>query len=205
MEKIARIIATLVVSIAAVSTQTQAQELAGEALVSALQEGGYVLVMRHASASPDEPEPRGRAPGNINGERQLDDEGLTMVTGMRFAFRELGIPIGDALSSPAFRAVQTVRHFGFGHMRIVAELGNEDMHSEVNSERAEWLRTAAAQMPVDGTNTLIVTHAPNIVAAFGDAAAAIAAGETLIVRPDGDRGTVVGRVPIEGWPALALH
>ena len=48
------------------------------------------------------------------------------------------------------------------------------------------------------------THMPNLTAAFGDAAAHVAAGEALIFRPSGaGNAGLVARLPIEEWPQLA--
>lgn len=183
-----------------------AQQLTGEPLIEALQAGGYVIVMRHASAAL--PEPGGR-PG-LGGRRGdapdpdpepvLTEEGLGMVTGMKYAFREFKIPVGDVLTSPTERTRQQARYFGFGEMIVVDELGNEGMQPD--TERAAWLAAKAAERPPAGTNTVIITHAPNIIGAFG--VSSIDEGEALILRPDGDRATIVGRVPIAEWARLAV-
>jgi hypothetical protein len=61
------------------------------------------------------------------------------------------------------------------------------------------------QPPPGGTDTLIVTHTPNIVGAFGPAAANIKAAEMIVFRPAG-RGApaeVVGRITVGRWQRLA--
>jgi len=55
-----------------------------------------------------------------------------------------------------------------------------------------------------GTNTIIVTHFPNITEAYSQAAAGLADGEALVLHPDG-RGAapIVARVKIDEWSSLA--
>lgn len=183
------------------AAQAQAQQLSGDALVEALQSGGYVIVMRHASASI--PAARGGR-GGFGGpggeaptEPVLNDDGIGMVTGMRFAFRELKIPVGDLLTSPTQRTRQHASHFGFGEVHVMDELGTDAMRAD--SARSEWLAAKAAETPRAGTNTVIVTHAPNIQGAFN--VSNIAEGESLVVRPGGG---IVARVPYTEWVTLAL-
>lgn len=190
----------------------QAQELSGQALVDALRGGGYVLVMRHASASVPQGRGgfggrggppgggRGGPPGGGDREPELDDAGVAMVTGMRFAFRELKIPVGDLLTSPTLRTQQEARQFGFGDVHVMDELGTEAMQSD--PARSAWLAAKAAESPRPGTNTVIITHGPNITGAFH--IGSIEVGETLIVRPGSNGATVVGRVPIAEWSKLAI-
>jgi hypothetical protein len=72
----------------------------------------------------------------------------------------------------------------------------------VKDAPAAWLRDF--EVPPGETDTVIVTHTPNIVAAFGLAANAIVDGETMAFRPDGRGGAeLVARVKVEEWPALA--
>ncbi|HEX5420388.1 MAG TPA: histidine phosphatase family protein [Gammaproteobacteria bacterium] len=184
---------------------TAAQTLEGQALVSALREGGYVIVMRHAHAPRALANAADAAPGNTAHERQLDAEGQRTAKAMGEALRRLRIPIGEILSSPTFRARQTVRLLGVGQAKPMAELGEgkEGMKADNTGKRPAWLRNRAATPPAPGSNTLIVTHLPNLVGAFGDAAKGTGDGGALIVRPNGREPVVVGRIAIDEWPRLA--
>src|SRR5438270_3919983 len=77
-----------------------AQTLSGEALVKALRQGGYVILMRHASSPREAPDKQTANPDNVKPERQLDQEGRTTATAMGKALRDLKIPVGEVLSSP---------------------------------------------------------------------------------------------------------
>ena len=64
-----------------------AQMLSGEALITALQGGGYVIVMRHASSPRQAPDVETANPDNVNRERQLDEPGRRDAIAM-------GVPYG---------------------------------------------------------------------------------------------------------------
>jgi hypothetical protein len=80
------------------------------------------------------------------------------------------------------------------------------MQADPTGERAAWLRAQVAERPSAGTNTIIVTHFPNVSEAFGKDAAGLDDGEALVFRPD-DRGRValVGRIKITDWQLAAAH
>jgi phosphohistidine phosphatase SixA len=181
-----------------------AQTLEGQALVDALRQGGYVIVMRHARAPRALPGAADAAPGNTARERQLDAEGQRTAKAMGEALRRLRIPIGEVLSSPTFRARQTVRLLNVGEPKLAPELGEgkQGMKADETGKRPAWLRSEAAMKPAPGTNNLIVTHLPNLVGAFPTAAKGIGDGGALIVRPNGSEPVVVGRVAIDDWPKL---
>jgi len=80
-----------------------AQDLRGEALVKALQKGGYVLVMRHASSPREVPDKQAANSDNSKPERQLDEVGRNTAIAMGKALRDLRIPISNVLSSPTYR------------------------------------------------------------------------------------------------------
>src|SRR3981189_2199503 len=88
----------------------QAQTLSGEALVKALRQGGYVIVMRHTSSPRAVPDKQTANVDNVKPERQLDEEGRVTAITMGKALRDLQIPIGDVLSSPTYRALETVKY-----------------------------------------------------------------------------------------------
>lgn len=183
-----------------------AEQLAGSALVSALRHGGYVLVMRHASSPFQAPDKSAADPDNINLERQLDATGKETATAMGKAIKTLGIPIGEVESSEAFRALQTVKYADLPYAKPVAELteGNQAMTADTNKAHAAWLTHATTSAPRAGTNTMLITHTPNMTAAFGEEAKDIKAGEAMVFHPDGKGGTsLVARITIDEWPQLA--
>ncbi len=118
------------------------------------------------------------------------------------ALRRLGIPIGQVISSPAYRALETVRVAGLGGAVAFSELGEPERGVQ-HDRSAAWLREKAAEPPAQGRNTVIVTHYPNIAEAYPDDSKGLNEGEALILRPDG-RGGVhqVARVKVEEWANL---
>jgi phosphohistidine phosphatase SixA len=180
-----------------------AQTLQDNALVNNLRQGGYVIVMRHASSPREVPDKQTANPDNTKPERQLDAVGRATATALGKALRDLRIPIGPVLSSPTYRALETIRYAQFGTPRTFPELGDNGQSMQGGTEaQAAWLRTQVMQFPVSG-NTLIVTHLPNISGAFPDLASGMADGEALIFAPDGT-GTAhcIARVKIEAWSAM---
>lgn len=171
-------------------------------LVKELRQGGYVLVMRHASSPAMPPVKSAADPENAGLERQLDEKGRRTAEAMGRAFRTLHIPVGEIFSSPTYRARETIRLAGFGVPKTVAELGDQG-HSMARLNGpgpAAWLKAKAAEKPASGRDTLIVTHMPNITAAFPDDSAGLQDGETLVFKPDGQgHASLVAKVPIEDW------
>jgi phosphohistidine phosphatase SixA len=178
-----------------------AQMLSGPALVKALQGGGHVIVMRHASSPGDVPQKPN--PDNVPPERQLDEKGRTTAAAMGDALRRLKIPIGEVLTSPTYRARETARAGRLPNPRANAQLGEgaQSMQGAVDRAQTEWLQKKVKELP-RGTNTLLVTHVPNILAAFPEVKDALQ-GEALVFGSDGAGGSrVVGRIKIEEWADL---
>lgn len=177
--------------------------LSGRALVHALQRGGYVIVMRHASSPSQPPDARTADAANVKRERQLDEHGRASATAMGEALRRLKIPIGQVFSSPTYRALETVRLGRFGTPQPVPELGDggRSMHGATEAQAA-WLQKIVTQFP-KGSNTLVVTHQPDLARAFPQWAAGLGDGEALVFGPDVKGGAVVvARVKIDEWPRL---
>ena len=68
------------------------------------------------------------------------------------------------------------------------------MQPQIDGKRSAWLRAKAAERPPEASNLLLITHLPTLNGAFGDDAAEMADGETLIVRPGAGGVVAVGRV-----------
>jgi phosphohistidine phosphatase SixA len=187
----------------AISVAGHAQTLSDAALVQALRQGGYVIVMRHAS-SPQQPPSKELADrDNVNQERQLDETGRESAAAMGKALRDLRIPIGEVLTSPTYRALETVRLAGWPNPKTVPELGDNGRSMQGGTEaQAAWLQNRVRQF-LSGTNTILVTHLPNLTGAFPQVATGVDDGESLIFGPDGKGGaTLVARVKIDTWARL---
>jgi phosphohistidine phosphatase SixA len=186
----------------ALTTPSTAQTLSGNALAAALRQGGYVIVMRHASSPRETPSRQAASADNVNLERELDEEGRSGATAMGKALRDLKIPVGNVLSSPTYRALETARFAQLNKPETHVELGDRGKSMQGVSEAdGAWLRDRAAEVPSMG-NTIIVTHMPNISRAFPQVTG-VTDGEALVFRPDGKGGTtLIGRIKIEEWPNL---
>jgi phosphohistidine phosphatase SixA len=183
---------------------SQAAPMPDAELITALRQGGHVLVMRHASSPRAAPDKAAANADNVLLERQLDESGRSSATAMGKAWRELGIPVGVVLSSPTYRARETIRLAQLATPELHAELGDGGQSmSGVSATQGDWLRQKAAQLP-KGTNEVIVTHLPNISVAFPQYATDLADGETLVFGSDGHGGVgLQSRVKIEHWAVLA--
>jgi phosphohistidine phosphatase SixA len=198
-------IVLLLTSVAAAmmfSGYLRSQSLSKNELVSTLEKGGNVLVMRHASSPREVPDAKTANADNTNRERQLDEAGRTTATKMGKAMRDLKIPIGDVLSSPTYRALETVRLAQWANVMPTPELGDGGQSMQgVADTQAMWLQKKVTEMPRTG-NTILVTHMPNLTRAFPQVSG-VADGEALIFRPDGKgNAPLIGRIKIEEWPQL---
>ncbi len=114
------------------------------------------------------------------------------------ALRDLKIPVGSVFTSPTYRALETIRYAQLGNPQPVPELGENGQSMQGGTAaQAAWLKKKVTEFP-KGTNTLLVTHSPNISLAFPDASANLAEGEALVFSPSG----VVARIKIEEWPRM---
>lgn len=181
--------------------QSQAQTIDRGVLVEALRDGGFVIVMRHANSPRQLPDAATANPGNVNRERQLDETGRRDAMAMGESLRRLRIPVGEILSSPTYRALETARLMGFDDVQAVEELSNEGMQA-AGAQKAAWLAEQVATT-TDAGNRLLITHAPNMSAAFPEYSEGMTEGEALIFDPRGMGGPVmIQRITISDWVDL---
>lgn len=185
--------------LAGIAGAAGAQSMTQSQLVTALQKGGMVVVMRHASSPRERPDAASAAPGNTNLERQLDARGRREAIAFGEALKRLGIEFSRVGTSPAFRARQTANLAGLRVLLVHDELGNEDMR-DAGADRAAWLRRQTATVP-EAANELLITHGPNISAAFPDVGRT-AEGEALVFNPALNNRVPIGRIAIDAWPDL---
>jgi phosphohistidine phosphatase SixA len=186
-----------------IAPRVTAETIDNETLLAKLQKGGQVIVMRHASSPRAAPDKKTANADNKTLERQLDETGRTTSAAMGNALREFKVPVTSVLSSPTYRALETIKQAKLPTPQIHAELGDGGQSMQgVTAAQVEWLQKQAMLLPSQG-NTFIVTHLPNITAAFPQYAAGIADGEALVFGADGQgRPGFVARIKIEDWSIL---
>lgn len=173
-------------------------------ILQVLRPGGYVIVFRHGATYPDQADTDPLHDDNVAKQRQLNDKGRADAKEVGEAFKAAGVPIGKLYSSRLYRAVETARLIGGREPQATLDLteGGLVVSPNENNRRAQAFRAMVAAIPDAGTNTLIVTHKPNILDVFGKDWFEVKEGEASIFKPDGNgKYTLVARVQIGQWMA----
>lgn len=180
-----------------------------QGLLEKLRLGGYVIVLRHGATNS---EVAGKDPmSNPNWrsivERQLNEEGRAQAIEIGKSLRDLGIQVSAVVTSPAQRAVDTGRLLGFGKVSTDADLAEAGpaVSADENNRRADALRELVGFHKAADGNLVIVTHKPNLVAAFGNEWSGVREGEASVFEPDfaGAGFRLVARLPADQWGRLA--
>ena len=176
-----------------------------KALAAALRNGGFVIVVRHGATFPDQADTDPFHLDNIAAQRNLNDNGKALAKSFGESLRAVGIPIGRVYTSQFNRAYETAVLAGFKNIEKTADLteGGLVVSPNENNRRAEALRKMLAVPPAPGTNTLLVTHKPNIVDALGKDWFDVKEGEASIFRPDNGHYTLSARVQMADWSRIA--
>jgi phosphohistidine phosphatase SixA len=179
---------------------------AGDAdLTSALRAGGLVIVVRHGATAPGQADNDMLHPNKVAVERQLNDEGKAQAKAFGAALRQIGVPVGQVYTSQLNRAYETAVLAGFKDIEKTADLtdGGLDVAPNENTRRAEALRSLLATPPRQGTDTILVTHKPNIVDALGKDWLDVKEGEASIFRPENGTAKLLARVQMDEWSRIA--
>lgn len=144
------------------------ERLATAADLQQLRQGGLVIFMRHAKTDNTRPD---RAPAvdlnDCSTQRPLSDEGRQLAVQVGAYIRQAQIPHETPISSPMCRAKETSQ-LAFGH--YTTDMGLTYSGSFTSTEKIPVLaRTRQLlSMPVaQGTNRLLVAHAPNLMDIMG--------------------------------------
>jgi broad specificity phosphatase PhoE len=166
---------------------------ADEALWRLLQAGGQVVLMRHALTTPGVGDPPGMVLDDCRTQRNLSDEGRAHARQLGDAFRARGVPIGQVLSSPWCRCLETAR-LAFGvSPEVSTALSNLFGRSDPQGQQVSRLRALVSRQPAGG-NVVMVSHGSTIVALTG---VSPAPAEMVVVTPLGSgKFTVAGRMEV---------
>ena len=198
----------ILIGIAAQPTQTIAQQSA-RATLDELKQGGFVVVVRHGRTNESPAFPRDESPTDLatcSGQTMLTEAGQDQARAIGAAFRKADIRLGKVLASGLCRAMETGR-LAFGRVEASDALMIESFVPVAGApvpppwpQRVEMMKALVATVPEAGTNTVLITHFPNIKAMLG---IQINFGDAAIVKPDGHGGiAVVGKILSREWPSL---
>src|SRR5262245_38494786 len=126
------------------------------ALLPSLQQGGYVIVLRHGATDPQRQDVYPLNYEDLTSQRQLSEQGKEVARQMGSALKSLGIPIGKVFTSRLNRAVETGRLVAGKDIVWNEELNDSGMGSASamggssvtgNQRSAAALRQLAATRP----------------------------------------------------------
>jgi phosphohistidine phosphatase SixA len=174
-------------------------------IAQALRAGGLVLVVRHGATFPDQADAAPINFDNVAAQRNLNDKGKALAKAFGEALRQTGVPVGKVYTSKFNRAYETAVIAGLPDIEKTADLteGGLIVSPNENSRRSEAFRKMLAVVPKERTNTILVTHQPNIVAALGKDWFDVKEGETSIFRPVDGGYKLVARIQMDEWPRIA--
>ena len=174
-------------------------------IAQALRAGDLVIVVRHGATFPDQADTDPLNFDNIAAQRNLNDKGKALAKTFGEALRQARVPVGKVYTSKYNRAYETAVIAGFANIEKTADLteGGLVVSPNENNRRAEAMRKLLATTPKPGTNTLLVTHKPNILDALGKDWFDVKEGEASVFRPENGKYILVARVQMEDWGRIA--
>jgi broad specificity phosphatase PhoE len=175
-------------------------------LARELRAGGYVIIERHGATFTDQADTDPLNFDNIAAQRNLNDTGKTLAKAFGGALRQVGIPVGKVYTSKYNRAYETAVLAGFTDIAKTADLteGGLVVSPDENNRRVAAFRKMLGTAPKPGTNSVLVTHKPNIIDALGKDWFDVKEGEATVFRPENGGYTLVARVQMDAWPSIAI-
>jgi len=173
-------------------------------LLQSLRAGGLVIVVRHGATFPDQADTAPLNFDNIAAQRNLNENGKALAKAFGNAIRQAGIPVGQVLTSKYNRAYETAVVAGFKEIEKTADIteGGLVVSPNENNRRVEAFRKLLGTAPRAGTDTILVTHKPNIVDALGKDWFDVKEGEASVFRPENGSYKLIARVQMEEWPRI---
>jgi hypothetical protein len=185
------------VSISSTESSAVAPEsaLQGAALLKALRQGGWVIYFRHTATDFSRGDAGMRSYDDCENQRLLSEQGRQDARQIGQRIRDLRLPVAEALASPYCRTTE--------HARLM--LGEVTPRSEIREAQSggdyPGLKALLAAPVPPGGNRWIVGHGTPFRTIAGPPH--LAEGEAVVIRPGGTHWTVVARLQVGDWAALA--
>ena len=181
------------------------QSSAGDAdLIKTLRAGGNVILVRHGATFSNQADTDPLHLENVAAQRRLNEKGQALANSFGEALRNAAVPVGEVQTSKFDRAYQTAVMAGFEDIKTSIDIseGGLVVTTDENNRRAAALRKLLGTAPASGTNTVLVTHRPNILDALGKDFFDVQEGEASIFRPENGAYRLVARVRMDDWPRV---
>lgn len=159
------------------------------ALWAGLRSGEHVALMRHAEA-PGVGDPPEFRLGDCTTQRNLSADGRRQAERAGALFRSKGIAAATVYSSQWCRCLDTAAGLGLGTVTPQPALNSYFEDNGREREQTGQLRRLIRQRPA-GATLVLVTHQVNITSLSG---VYPQSGEIVVLRPEGNQVTVVGRL-----------
>ena len=173
-------------------------------VMQTLRAGGIVIVVRHGATFPDQADTDPLNFDNIASQRNLNDKGKALAKAFGDAIRQAGVPVGKVYTSKYNRAYETAVIAGFKNIEKTADIteGGLVVSPNENSRRINAFHNLLGTAPTPGTNTILITHKPNIIDALGKDWFDVKEGEASLFRPESGGYKLIARVQMEEWPHI---
>jgi phosphohistidine phosphatase SixA len=158
--------------------------------IERLDQGGYVVMLRHARA-PGTGDPDGFRLGDCATQRNLDDEGRAQARRLGDRLRSAGVASAEVYSSQWCRCLETAALLDLGPVEELPALNSFHGRPPDREANLAALRAFLAGLRPDGPLVVLVTHQVTIAAITGRGAAS---GEAVVLEADGS-----GEPEIVGW------
>jgi phosphohistidine phosphatase SixA len=197
---------------------------ANKDIAQMLRAGGFIIVVRHGATFPDRADTDPLNFDNVAAQRNLNDKGKVLAKAFGDAVRRVGIPVSKVYTSKYNRAYETAVIAGFKDIEKTADLteGGLVVSPNENNRRIEAFHKMLGTAPQPGTNTILITHKPNIVgpndfhsSGFSSCLAAVRGGPGAAIsherarasrrRRRGFRSPSIEALPTGGWAIDKLH
>ena len=173
------------------------------ALIDNLRQGGLVVFFRHAATDKSQHDVGPDHLADCAAQRNLSILGRDQAAAIGQAFRALGIPVGDVVSSRYCRCLDTLR-IAFGRAVPSTDLTSIMGVGEAERRRrTDAIRRMLSTPTNNGQNNLLVSHKFMLHDASG---LWLEEGDAGIARPLGNgRFEIIGPVKPADWEALAAR
>lgn len=162
--------------------------LSAQTLSQAAEEGGGVVIIRHALA-PGVGDPANFQLGDCSTQRNLNDAGRDQARAIGQRLRELGFGQAEVYSSQWCRCLDTAELLGLGEVQPQPLLNSFFRNASAGADQTAGLKTWLAQR-ASSQPTVLITHQVNI---SGLLDIYPASGEMILIRMEEGKPVVIAR------------